>query len=437
MKQITLYRPVGQKEFDLIKTSGFKRFPPRLEWQPIFYPVMNQQYAEQIANDWNTNDAFSGYIGYVLAFDMNEDFLQKYAVQNVGSEIHNELWVPAEELEEFNDHIIADIRVLKIFKGDKHQEINKIKGALFGLAIGDALGVPAEFNKRNQLKIRPVTDMTGYGTWNQPPGTWSDDSSLAFCLAETIAEGYSKNNLALKFIKWMNEGYWGARHSVFDIGITTRSAISRLAGGVAPELAGGIFEEENGNGSLMRILPLVFLIENLAIEQRFALVKEVSSLTHAHFRSVFACFIYTELGTCLLKTKDQHSAYSEMKRLVNNFIEEHDFEQKEIHLFSRILRSDITNIPADEINSSGYVIHTLEAAIWCLLNSQNYADAVLTAVNLGEDTDTTACVTGGLAGIVYGFETIPDKWISMLARADDISKLSENLNKKITMKETA
>ena len=121
MKTITLYRPVGQKELDLVIASGYKQFPPRLEWQPIFYPVMNQAYAEQIALEWNTKDEFSGYAGYVTAFDLPEEYLQRFPVQNVGGVIHNELWVPAEQLEEFNSKIIGEIKVVNSFYGDKYK----------------------------------------------------------------------------------------------------------------------------------------------------------------------------------------------------------------------------------------------------------------------------------------------------------------------------
>ena len=120
MKLLTLYRPVGQKELDLINESSFRRFPPRLNWQPIFYPVINQEYAEQIAQRWNTEDEFSGYAGYVVAFNLPEDYLKQYPVQNVGGEIHNELWVPSEKLEEFNDNIIGEIRLVKSFFGEKY-----------------------------------------------------------------------------------------------------------------------------------------------------------------------------------------------------------------------------------------------------------------------------------------------------------------------------
>ncbi len=122
MKLITLYRPVGQKELELIKESGYKKFPPRLEWQPIFYPVINQAYAEQIALEWNTNDEFSGYAGYVTTFKLPADYLQQFPVQNVGGEIHNELWVPAEQLEEFNSKIIGEINVVKSFYGEKFKK---------------------------------------------------------------------------------------------------------------------------------------------------------------------------------------------------------------------------------------------------------------------------------------------------------------------------
>jgi len=115
---ITLYRPVGLKEFELIANADWKSFPPRLNWQPIFYPVLNQAYAEQIAFEWNTKDEFSGYCGIVTAFELSNDHYQKYEVQNVGGEIHNELWVPAEELEVFNANIIGQIEVVKVFLGE-------------------------------------------------------------------------------------------------------------------------------------------------------------------------------------------------------------------------------------------------------------------------------------------------------------------------------
>lgn len=121
MTLTTLYRPVGQTELDLIAASNYQAFPPRLEWQPIFYPVLNQAYAEQIAKEWNTEDEFSGYVGYVTAFDLPTDYLEQFPIQNVGGEIHNELWIPAEELINFNQQIVGSIKVVNQFFSVKHK----------------------------------------------------------------------------------------------------------------------------------------------------------------------------------------------------------------------------------------------------------------------------------------------------------------------------
>ncbi len=127
----TLYRPIGLKELQLIIDSDYKKFPPRLSWQPIFYPVLNQAYAEQITLEWNTNDEFSGYCGVVTAFSLSTEYLQKYPIQNVGAKIHEELWVPAEDLDDFNNQIIGGIEIIKVFIGkqfnaSKNDEATKV-----------------------------------------------------------------------------------------------------------------------------------------------------------------------------------------------------------------------------------------------------------------------------------------------------------------------
>ena len=122
MKTRTLYRPVGEKEMLLIAESGFKKFPPRLEWQPIFYPVLNEEYASEITRKWNTGDAFGNYLGFVTKFEVTEEEFQKYEVENVGGHIHNELWVPSEELETFNNSIVGEIEVLKVYVGKQFQK---------------------------------------------------------------------------------------------------------------------------------------------------------------------------------------------------------------------------------------------------------------------------------------------------------------------------
>lgn len=315
----------------------------------------------------------------------------------------------------------------------------KIKSGLFGVAVGDALGVPYEFLSRDQLKKSPAVDMIGYGTHSQPAGTWSDDSSLTFCLAETLVEEYELQKLANRFVNWKEHNYWTPYNEVFDIGIATSIAIHELHCGKDPVLAGGFSEESNGNGSLMRILPLLFYIKDMSIEQRFLHTKEVSSLTHRHIRSIMACFIYLEYALQLYNGKNKDDALKEMQEIVKSFFENAHMPKSEIDRFHRILSIKVGNydiqpiesLSESEIFSSGYVLNTLEAAIWCILQTNNYKDAVLKAVNLGEDTDTTGAIAGGLAGIYYGFKNIPEKWIETIARKNDIEDLSQRLSSKL------
>ena len=301
------------------------------------------------------------------------------------------------------------------------------KDVLFGVAAGDALGVPVEFKSRNTILEKPVKDMLAYGTHFQPAGTFSDDSSLTFCLAEALTKPYDLQTIAANFVAWVQQNYWTPRGDVFDIGIATSQAIAKLARGVEPTLAGGSDESSNGNGALMRILPLLFYLHDKPIDERFQLTKDVSSLTHAHIRSVIGCFYYLEFARHLLAGNNTFDIYTQLQTDIPRYLKSIGINAAEINIYDRLLMKDIAALPAEEIYSSGYVLHTLEAAIWCIMTTGNYADAVLKAVNLGEDTDTTGAVTGGLAGLLYGYENIPSSWIQTLARRKDITDLSERL----------
>ncbi|WP_343604175.1 ADP-ribosylglycohydrolase family protein [Fluviicola sp.] len=307
----------------------------------------------------------------------------------------------------------------------------KIQSVFFGLAIGDALGVPVEFKDRSYLERHPVSDMIGYGTHNQAPGTFSDDGSLTFCLAEALTHDFSLELTARNFVDWYDYSYWTARGFVFDIGNATLDAIERLRDGERPDLAGGMSPSSNGNGSLMRIAPLLFYLLDKPIEERYRITKEVSSMTHAHIRSVIACFYYLEFARELLFTNDKFKAYTHIQHLIPSYLETLSINPEETTLFDRLLKADIFVLPSEEIKSSGYVLHTLEASIWCLLTTETYEDAVLKAVNLGDDTDTTGAVCGALAGLIYGWENIPEHWMNQLTRANDIKELAEKLSAKI------
>jgi len=307
---------------------------------------------------------------------------------------------------------------------------NKVLDGLFGLCVGDALGVPVEFTSRSRLKENPVTDMIGWGTHNQPPGTWSDDSSLAFCLAESLCNGFDLHDIADKFCKWLYEAYWTPHGVVFDVGNATQHAISRLKKGVNPVEAGGKDESSNGNGSLMRILPLAYYLEKSSKLQQFEITHQVSCLTHGHIRSQIACGMYIQLAINILNGHTPKLAYEIMKDVVLEYYSKQPYTA-ELKNFARILESDISQLPEHSIKSSGYVVDTLEASMWALLNNNSYKDTVLAAVNLGGDTDTTGAVAGGLAGLYYGYDNIPGSWINMIARKDDIIELANKLDDKI------
>jgi ADP-ribosylglycohydrolase len=270
--------------------------------------------------------------------------------------------------------------------------------------------------------------MRGFGTHNQPPGTWSDDSSLTFCLAESLVDGYDLQNLAQRFVNWYDHGYWTPHGEVFDVGGATAEAIARLREGkVPPQQAGGRADHDNGNGSLMRILPLVFFHQNLPVAQRYQMVREVSSLTHGHLRSVFSCFFYLEVARGVLQGLDPQPAYEQAIRISLECSKTEVFPQADLRLFHRVLEGNIPKLARFQVHSSGYVIHALEASLWAWLTTESYEAAVLTAVNLGADTDTTAAIAGGLAGLTYGQNGIPMHWLQQLVRKDDITDLADRL----------
>lgn len=311
------------------------------------------------------------------------------------------------------------------------QTPSKTLSGLMGLCVGDALGVPVEFSTRAEWEKSPVTSMLGYGTWDVPAGTWSDDSSLTFCLAECLCTGFSIEALAASFWRWYHEAYWTPHGEVFDIGNTTFMAIVDYHRGVAPLECGGKSERSNGNGSLMRILPLAYCHKTLSFEELITRSHQVSCITHAHLRSQIACGIYISIAVCLLEGLEPKSAYLQGLKNIQPIYSAAEYTSELSH-FERIFNG-VANLPVDSIRSSGYVIDTLEASLWCLLNSSNYAQAVLKAVNLGGDTDTTAAVTGGLAGIYYGVDNIPFEWIDQIARKQDIINLAARMEAAVYM----
>jgi len=311
-------------------------------------------------------------------------------------------------------------------------------GALLGLATGDALGVPYEFQSRYQLKQNPAVGMTGYGTFDQPPGTWSDDASLAFCLAESLLEGYDLRDMAMRFVWWLEKGYWSAREEVFDVGKTTEYSINHLETLLSNTQGSDAFREltrtenehENGNGSLMRILPLLFVIRKQPLHEQFERIHEVSALTHRHSRAAMSCMIYLRLAAHILDGKEKMRAYEDMRTDIKAYWEETSWPADECARFDRIITHPILETDPEVFRESGYVIDTLETVLYFFLRENSYPQTVLSLVNHGFDTDTLGAVGGGLAGLYYGSSAIPADWLAVIARKDDIEALGRKLGEK-------
>lgn len=307
------------------------------------------------------------------------------------------------------------------------------KDGIYGLVVGDALGVPVEFTSRAERKIDPVVGMREYGTHNQPKGTWSDDSSMTLATVDSIKanHGIDYKDLMERFTSWYLYGEYTPFRNVFDIGNATAKALMRYGKGEEPIKSGGESEWDNGNGSLMRILPVCLYLYNrqkticTSEDESIYVIHNVSALTHAHLRSQMACGMYYFMVKAViekegdLQTRLQSgmdNAYQYYRRDIKNY--------SELDKYSRLVHlEEFKNTAEDQIKSSGYVVDTLEAAVWCLITTDTYEAAVLKAVNLGDDTDTVGAVTGGLAGLFYGYDKIPDEWTNSIQCKEWIDKM--------------
>ena len=290
----------------------------------------------------------------------------------------------------------------------------KVKDGIIGFIVGDALGVPVEFYSRNELEEEPVVDMREYGTYGQPKGTWSDDSSMTIATMTSIInkKGIDYEDIMDEFIKWMDNAEHTPHGEVFDKGSTTSRGLNRYKQGCDALSSGGSSTHDNGNGSLMRVLPLAYLP---GID--YETIENVSALTHAHERSKIACVLYVEIAKSMLSNEDlsidEHIENSNAK------IRQYYKGCEELEHFNRIFDNDFS----EGILSGGYVIDTIETVIYCLRNTSSYKEAVLKAINFGGDTDTNGAICGGLAGIYYGYDSIPIDWIEEIVGIDELLEL--------------
>jgi ADP-ribosylglycohydrolase len=216
---------------------------------------------------------------------------------------------------------------------------------------------------------------------------------------------------------------WTPHGKVFDIGGTTSRALARITSGGRAELAGGDDQFSNGNGSLMRIIPVSLRFANSPTKLMLDCVHRASAITHRHPRSQMACGLFTLVIRELLNGSDVSKALVNALSGFRSFYEPDPWWAAEFDYFQLLLPGDLARRPESEIDSDGYVLHTLAASLWCLLTTGGYQECVLKAVNLGGDTDTTGCVAGGLAGVYYGLADIPEQWIDALAKRTEVENL--------------
>ena len=301
------------------------------------------------------------------------------------------------------------------------------RNGIIGLAIGDAMGVPLEFQIREKLQQNLTKEMTGYGSHPVPKGTWSDDTSMTLCLIDSINQNGEINpdDIASKFVSWVEETKYTAGNRVFDIGRTCLRAIMDYKNGAKATEAGLDGEMDNGNGSLMRILPLVYYCYSKSMddEEVYECVKDVSSITHKNEVSIMGCYIYVLFGIELLKGSNLKQAYNTIKEKYYS-----KFSYNCQNKYERIIDDNIDSYTMDDISSTGYVVDTLEATLWTLLTTYSYDEAIIKAINLGNDTDTVGACVGGVAGIYYGIDSINEEWKNDLIKYDYIEEMSNEFN---------
>lgn len=311
--------------------------------------------------------------------------------------------------------------------------MSKYIDSIIGHAIGDAMGVPTEFCIREKLLNNPVIEMKGFGSHPVPAGCWSDDTSMEIATIESFIEKecFDYEDIMTKWVNWVNYADYTATGKVFDIGRTCLKAINNFNNGMKPLECVPNNINLNGNGSLMRILPVALYSysKKLKPKEIISLTNDISSLTHSHNISRLGCYIYVRYVIYLLEGLSKEEAYKKIQRLDYS-----SYGEEWISYYDRILKSNIKDLSLNEIKSSGYVVNTLEASFWILLKTKSYKEAIIYSTNIGNDTDTIGAITGSMAGIIYGINNIPKEWIDKLLKKDYLMDLATEFEEKVTNK---
>ncbi len=290
---------------------------------------------------------------------------------------------------------------------------DKFEGALVGLAVGDAVGTTLEFKPRGTFN--PISDMEGGGPFRLRKGEWTDDTSMALCLANSLLtkKGFDPEDQMNRYCNWWRVGYMSSTGDCFDIGGTVMNALDKYIEHSDP-FSGSTDEDSAGNGSLMRLAPIpIFYASNLDLAVKYA--GESSRTTHGTAECIDSCRLFASLII---------EAYT--ARSKEDIFKQCDYEAyapKVIDIANRTFLSK----RYEELTGSGYVIESLESALWCFVNSESFEEAILLSANIGNDADTTAAICGQIAGAYYGFSGIPEKWSSAIVMANEIKQWANDL----------
>jgi len=306
----------------------------------------------------------------------------------------------------------------------------QILATIIGHCCGDVIGLPVQFTKPDKQRRNPLSekDIDNIGK-----GLWSDDTSLsiAFISSFISKKNVDYDDIMCNFQDWLYHGKYTQNGQAFDIGRSTAASITRYTYATPATLSGGNKEKDNGNGGIMRLAPASFIIYQeyglnfFANENAVEMVHNLSSLTHAHPRSLIGAGIYIAIMVSLLDGMELEEALLKgIRRAMEYYRSKLEFIEEAEH-YSRLENPDFKKTPMKEIKSSGYIVDTLEAVVWTVLNTTNYKESILQGINLGGDSDSIAAITGSITGLYYGYDSVPKKWISSIPQISYIEDLCE------------
>lgn len=338
-----------------------------------------------------------------------------------------------------NNILVSSEKIGKLIKFDNYVAVNEyllnsnvVVDSVVGFAVGDAFGVPVEFSERDYVKSLNLKDMIS-GTHSVEKGSWSDDTSMVIATMDSIINNNGTINykdIMNNFIKIVDNGEFTSNGYAFDVGTTITKSLNKYKVNNDEFKCGCGDLMDNGNGSVMRILPisLYCILNNLSEDEIIDVINKSSSLTHSHEISCLGCYIYTMYLKEVIKTKNKLSAFEYILNLDYS-----KYSVDSLKVYERLLNEEFLNIIEDEIKSTGYIVDTLESVIYSINNSNNFSESIITSVNLGSDTDTIGALTGAAAGILYGIKDIPNNWLNDLLKFDYLVSYSNkyyNLLKK-------